>query len=618
MALNQTSILEQYGLAQTVIKAYEAFLKDKILTDESKSELAVQALVGPSISRVESHALVVQNSLGSYKPEKKMSKSTYQDKDDTYWAKFFDNGGWGKQDYDFPHETERKVEDDAEMIKETIEGNNTRNAPYSHVISPAEKLDDLRDTGQLWQPGEKWIADKLGTGFSEHYGEIAGQINKFTKGDLTRDDILNYLSDCIPCADRFKDIWNAKPLDDLLQVLDLDLAKRLSFLDDILALLQNTEILDEICSLARFLDFLCIPDLVAIIAALKALLAKILDSFKISVSGLLWALLGILLYPFIQGLLDLIKKYIDLLLSPLYCILDALMAQMIKIPGTQKSVQALSSWQMKLGEGKEWFTKTVIQAQPNPQGPIDPGGAQTSKGSNVWNKATKRNDPGMKIKDTATPFEDFVSGKTPDPNKQYALLDVLNGALNWMFYYLALAIKTVTDFMLFLERACMELIGADSMQIGMSVDAATNLLRIARVIGMVMIIVRLFQKKALCQGDSIDDQQMDAIIAEYMNNTQGSSGVVRGVVDGKAAFFIQSPEDRQAGIIRDNKGNKIGVIDAEKKVKVNQFDPQSVDNSKKNGKKVVIVDSCIKSVTMGDDAKVQKWLSEIREESNGS
>lgn len=591
---NPQAILIQMSYPQLIVEAYDNFLKETALSGKGNSELAVHAMMGSHLVRSESHSITVQGYLGGY-----AQKQSGLSQDGSVFGAVKDAVAGTSSAEDFVKESlspnknpsSRKVDDIGEKaaaIDRTISGAQPDYiAPFNNVTRPADE--------NLYQD---WIGDHLGVGFES----IKSNLGKILEGDIDSDTLTAWLEECIPCMERFNDIRNLRPWDDFLDLLKNDLNKRLTLLDDILNLFNNTEIINDICALARFLTFMCIPDLIGIIAALKALAAKLLDILKLSLAGALWILLSALLYPFIQGLLDLLKKYIDVFLSAIICILDAIFAQMMKIPGLQDETLALMRLKEKKTKEYRHKIQRYIQTQPNPPNPIDPNkplvpGAAVNP-NDVWG-----NQPWP---------------KEPDPSTTYieawGALDYLNSALGHLAYGVAEAVSYITGLVLWLENIVKEFISKFTNGLQDAINAGKNMLRLARLIGIVMAIIRLKQGRALCPGGEQDFGLPDwvTILNDYNSYNIASNNLVIGEVNGKPGYYIVSPEDKSAGIIRDNFGNIVGHMKENKISYTQNLPAQESGGATGSIKRAVIVDSCIKSPSLGGDAKIKQWLAELQ------
>jgi len=140
------------------------------------------------------------------------------------------------------------------------------------------------------------------------------------------------IKECIPCDLRLSNLDGIDPLNDLLGLLEQDLLNRYrQLLDRFKALLSNNEVHNDLCSLLNFLNFQCLPDLYSIIALLRALAMKLTDIKLINPSGAFMAFISPFFAPMLNGLNDILDKYIQLIIRPINCVLNSVDAQLAKI-----------------------------------------------------------------------------------------------------------------------------------------------------------------------------------------------------------------------------------------------------------------------------------------------
>lgn len=142
----------------------------------------------------------------------------------------------------------------------------------------------------------------------------------------------NTLSEeCIPCDIRLKNLDGLGPSADLLSILE-DLKKRYEeIVNKLKGLLNNTDIAEDICSLLNFLDFQCLPDLYSIIILLSTLINKYRDAFLLNPDGAFMMFIGPFFSPLLNGLSELLDKYIQMIMRPIDCIVNSLDTQLAKL-----------------------------------------------------------------------------------------------------------------------------------------------------------------------------------------------------------------------------------------------------------------------------------------------
>lgn len=154
-----------------------------------------------------------------------------------------------------------------------------------------------------------------------------------SNADNAAEAMATMAADCVPCEDRILALLSLNPLDDLWTLLDIGYEEHVRFILDLFDILlgdKSMYVFADICSLFKFLDFMCLPDLYRMVMMLSLLsmsYATKMGDFKASFVKLLGEILGPSLTPFI-AILD---KYIQLIVAPVECILTSLDAQLQKL-----------------------------------------------------------------------------------------------------------------------------------------------------------------------------------------------------------------------------------------------------------------------------------------------
>jgi hypothetical protein len=140
------------------------------------------------------------------------------------------------------------------------------------------------------------------------------------------------LKECIPCDLRLSSVDGIDPMGDLLGMLEQDLLNRYRrLLDRFKALLSNNEVYNDLCSLLNFLNFQCLPDLYGIVALLSALAMKLTDIKLINPTGAFMSFITPFFAPMLNGLNDILDKYIQLIIRPVNCVLNSIDTQLAKL-----------------------------------------------------------------------------------------------------------------------------------------------------------------------------------------------------------------------------------------------------------------------------------------------
>jgi hypothetical protein len=150
------------------------------------------------------------------------------------------------------------------------------------------------------------------------------------------EEIGKMLTECVPCFDRLLDGMQLLPDGDLLEIHALNIKIRTDLLDKIRELFKDPGAFIDICELLKMLSHLCPQDLLAILALLTQYLAKLNLDFRFNLDFII-QLVGPILSPFLDALSAWLDKWIQLILTPIICVVDhinetILLAQSMKIP----------------------------------------------------------------------------------------------------------------------------------------------------------------------------------------------------------------------------------------------------------------------------------------------
>lgn len=144
-------------------------------------------------------------------------------------------------------------------------------------------------------------------------------------------------SKCIPCGLRLN--FSAQALDAFANLGDALWGQMLAWLQEMIRQIQT--ILDffknlgsserDLCAFINFIcEFVCLPDLMKILALLSALLLKLSIEFS-SLFDIILSLIGPLIQPLLSGLVSMIHQAIMMIVKPIECIIDAIVAMLRKL-----------------------------------------------------------------------------------------------------------------------------------------------------------------------------------------------------------------------------------------------------------------------------------------------
>lgn len=187
------------------------------------------------------------------------------------------------------------------------------------IASAAEQGLDLNDSG-----------GGAATDQSQLQNLRVGDEDQPTQGDNFGDKLLSWAKDCIPCLERPDGWLQMQPNLDLLNTMEVSLRGSLGNLMRIGSMLKNFDLFGDLCALLNMFDFICIPDLQRILAAIMAFLAFEIPSFE-GLLNFIQALICPIFAPILAGLSGLLDQFVLLVTNPLTCIIDAINAQLSKL-----------------------------------------------------------------------------------------------------------------------------------------------------------------------------------------------------------------------------------------------------------------------------------------------
>lgn len=165
---------------------------------------------------------------------------------------------------------------------------------------------------------------------------LPGQVknNFIPGGDFTK----IFDSDCIPCGARisFKGDLDFKAGlegfgEQILALIERQLRNCLEQIRQLIDTFKNLDRYVDLCSFLKFMsDFVCVPDLQAMLSALMAFMGR----FNFQVNGifdLIIQLVGPLLQPFLSNVVQLLQKYLLMVVKPIDCIIDKMQEVMAKM-----------------------------------------------------------------------------------------------------------------------------------------------------------------------------------------------------------------------------------------------------------------------------------------------
>jgi hypothetical protein len=229
------------------------------------------------------------------------------------------------------------------------------------------------------------------SGIDKKDSKDKGIIDSF-KDKLKDENLVDLLfnNECIPCLDRinFKNEldfkaglktyfklwygWLQQHLQQILNMLDL--------------LKWENQTIDLCAFISFFKNFVCVPDIARIISVLMALLSRVNFTFN-GLFDLVLSLFGPLLQPFFSNFIDLMIKYLMLIVAPIECIINAIQAMLAKLDYNSffGAIDNLE-WHLSIGPNTgAQINNTPIFGVPLHQGPrtLDVKGQQLPIGKTI-------------------------------------------------------------------------------------------------------------------------------------------------------------------------------------------------------------------------------------------
>ena len=154
--------------------------------------------------------------------------------------------------------------------------------------------------------------------------QFDADFNELFNGDPGGAQIGDWLKDCLGCDLRVNFDWQMQPVDLLLPLGNL-VGDINSALDKFEGFFDENQLMANLCDLLNGLNFLCIPDLLAILMALKMLLKSYL-TFQLGLKIDWTALLGPILKMILDGIVTLLQQIAGIIVAPLDCAYAAIMS----------------------------------------------------------------------------------------------------------------------------------------------------------------------------------------------------------------------------------------------------------------------------------------------------
>ena len=243
----------------------------------------------------------------------------------------------------------------------------------------AEYIPEKPDVGNLKDKDEEdpnWL-ERISGNFTTG-GDLEDGAT-FTQADIAIPGFLD--SNCIPCGFRIQFLGQLNLKADLkgfgLQFLEMwkqAFNKMLEQIQQIINMFSNLDKFVDLCAFFKFInDFVCIPDLQAMLSALMALLAKVGFEFG-GILDLTLGLIAPLFAPFLSGLVTMLNRYVLMVIEPLECIIDAIQRMLSKLDYNVlfKNIQSLDrQFNFDPPAGLQSLFGAQVNERPDPRPPIE-------------------------------------------------------------------------------------------------------------------------------------------------------------------------------------------------------------------------------------------------------
>lgn len=157
----------------------------------------------------------------------------------------------------------------------------------------------------------------------------AGKKKKNNKNKLSK-----LVEECIPCGDRFYGLWESfrlsKPIDLFIQLYTENLLGELDKLLKLKLAIANPQLMNSLCSMINYIsDYMCLPDIVAILSLFKLQLGRLKAMFKeITLNAALpGEYINAFIKPALDALFTMVARLLSTAFSPIYCLMDSIQVQ---------------------------------------------------------------------------------------------------------------------------------------------------------------------------------------------------------------------------------------------------------------------------------------------------
>lgn len=428
------------------------------------------------------------------------------------------------------------------------------------------------------QTASQYMGQSQGMDFTGTDSNNIAAVNQGASNDKTKAWLLEKAKECIPCDLRImsEDIknyeWGAKlsgAMNGMLDQLDTYWRSVIERIMDLVNMFRNTADYIDICAFVNWMhDFVCVPDLYKIMAALSALMIDVcgfLDGFGID---LVLGLVAPLLMPSLQALVSVLTDFLSLVLKPLECIIDSLEKIMRKLDmssfrlPSQVTVRA-PAWVRS--SGSEYWTSDATRDPQSEHELGVRGQLRYPSSGDLKQQGTWNFDKSIQFsnnEDYARDASVFHKYDMPDLDQQ---LKVMREAADWtsrlnthlqtmfgdLIYFLHAAIgrfeKMIQDVLGELQKLIQEYVLGYSLNMQRAATQKLGILQLLKVVSFFINLSKL---------DTCKEERADAVNAAYVTQALSTAQGYTAYQDENGNVHIEEP-DEVVQVARDILGSVI-------------------------------------------------------------
>lgn len=471
----------------------------------------------------------------------------------------------------------------------------------------------------------KSVGDRLdhiasfGTAKSDIHGtvlgaEIKNTITTMLGQDNLGDALKTLLADCIPCDGRVTAGFEVNILGNFKDQIELDIINRVNYLKGMLKFSSNKDIYNDMCSLVKSLNFMCVPDLIRILSLLSFLLSR----YSIKIGDLSAILMGLVKGMFgpimidLQGLLD---QYMQLILNVVDCIIDSL----------RYTMQTLGKQAGGVEEGKEkvkgaydqfkddWSSLSGLKyTAANPdikRGEVDEYRDRDRAQKKVANKKRQNEEPVQYGPPEQTATDRMKSFAQGADQKLEGIGETVGTALAEVVGMVEEGRDAFESLMEMVEQQVASFSGEWFIKTGEGVGFLEAKLKIVRVIGLIKALIEFKSLGDICDGKDFPAEELSVFVNTYINPISTINIIADETsvtLADEDADAIKSIVDSVTGIelAQQEHARALGVTDTSQEIK-------SLDLTDIAAPITISFEDCLYGAEGADSKKVEQWIKEL-------